>query len=178
MMAWLKQYRRRHRERSGIRTGQHIKLAATAELRPGFRAATPGRIYLADNVECSTGCLLHAFGGEISIGENSFLGPYCILYGHGGIEIGKDCLIAGHTCIASSNHGIPPAGVPIRSCPDQLLPVKIGNDVWMGFGVIILGGVTIGDGAVIGAGSVITKDVPAHTVVAGNPVRTLRNRLS
>jgi acetyltransferase-like isoleucine patch superfamily enzyme len=176
MISWLQEYRRRQKERSGVRKGQHIQLAATAELRPGFRAATPGSIHLADNVECSTGCLLHAYGGKISIGENSFLGPYCILYGHGGIEIGKGCLIAGHTCIASSNHEIPKPGIPIRSCPNQLLPVQIGNDVWIGFSATILGGVRIGNGAVIGAGSVVTRDVPAAAVVAGNPARIIRQR--
>ncbi|HII4508586.1 TPA: hypothetical protein ACY4R8_001825 [Clostridium perfringens] len=52
----------------------------------------------------------------------------------------------------------------------------IGNDVWIGYGIIIIGGVAIGDGAVIGAGSIVTKDVPPYTIVAGQPVKEIRKR--
>jgi len=55
-------------------------------------------------------------------------------------------------------------------------PIVIGNDVWIGYRAIILSGVTIGDGAVVGAGSVVTKDVPPYTVVAGNPAREIKKR--
>jgi acetyltransferase-like isoleucine patch superfamily enzyme len=56
--------------------------------------------------------------------------------------------------------------------------IVVGNDVWIGFGATVLGGVTIGDGAVIGAQSVVTRDVPPYTIVAGNPARVIRTRLS
>ena len=59
---------------------------------------------------------------------------------------------------------------------DVLRPVSIGNDVWIGARVIVLGGVTIGNGAVIGAGSVVTRDVPPYAVVAGTPARLIRYR--
>ena len=58
--------------------------------------------------------------------------------------------------------------------PEMAKPIKIGNDVWVGGGVIILPGVTVGDGCTLGAGSVVTKDVEAYTVVAGNPARVIR----
>lgn len=57
------------------------------------------------------------------------------------------------------------------------LPI-IGNDVWIGFGAIILNGITVGNGAVIAAGSVVTKDVPPYCIVGGNPAKTIRNRFS
>jgi acetyltransferase-like isoleucine patch superfamily enzyme len=122
------------------------------------------------------GAILHPFQGSIVIGNHVFLGPHVIIYGHGGVEIGDNCLIAGHVCIASSNHTIPPQGQWIRSLPDIPLPVRIGNDVWIGFGAVILGGVTIGDGCVIGAGAVVTQDLPPGAIAVGNPARVIRYR--
>lgn len=55
-------------------------------------------------------------------------------------------------------------------------PVVIGNDVWIGYGAVILGGITIGDGAIIGAGAVVTKNVEPYAIVAGNPAKVLRKR--
>lgn len=69
-----------------------------------------------------------------------------------------------------------PEAYGIKGHPRTKGPVIIGNDVWMGYRVIITSGVTIGDGAVIGAGSVVTKDVEPYTVVAGNPAKPIRKR--
>ncbi|NJK92738.1 MAG: acyltransferase [Blastochloris sp.] len=140
-------------------------------LRARFRGVTLGRANLIEH-----GVILHPFQGYIRAGDHVFLGPHVIIYGHGGVNIGDNCLIAGHVCIASSNHTIPPQGVWIRSQPDIPLPVRIGNDVWIGFGAVILGGVTIGEGCIIGAGAVVTKDLPAGAIAAGNPARILRFR--
>lgn len=76
-----------------------------------------------------------------------------------------------HTCIVSSNHTVPIKGTLTRSQPDILLPVKIGNDVWIGAGAKILGGVTIGDGCVIGAGAVVTKTLPPFAIATGVPAQ-------
>lgn len=103
------------------------------------------------------------------LGANVFLGPHSVIYGHGGVEIGDDCLIAMHCRILSSNHTVAPFGTAIRSQPDVLLPTKIGRDVWLGAGVTVLGGVTIGDGCIVGAGSVVTKDLPAGAIAYGTP---------
>ena len=59
--------------------------------------------------------------------------------------------------------------------PETTKPIKIGDDVWVGGGAIILPGVIVGNGSTIGAGSVVTKDVAAYTVVAGNPARVIRH---
>jgi acetyltransferase-like isoleucine patch superfamily enzyme len=115
------------------------------------------------------GVVLDGFGGSINLGRTVFLGPHSVIYGHGGVTIGDDCLIAMHCRILSSNHTIPPIGTVIRTQPDILLPTKIGRDVWLGAGVSVLGGVTIGDGAVIGAGAVVTKDIPPGAIAHGIP---------
>lgn len=86
---------------------------------------------------------------EISIGENSLLGPYVAIYD-------------------SSLHQLE------EDDPVKQAPVRIGKNVWVGHGATILNGVTIGDQAVIGAGAVISRDVPPRTLVAGNPAKPIR----
>ena len=98
-----------------------------------------------------------------------FIGPFTVIYGHGGVDIGERTLIAMHCRILSSNHTIPNYETPISSCPDTKSPTKLGRDVWLGAGVTILGGVEIGDGCVIGAGSVVTKSLPPGAIAYGIP---------
>lgn len=135
-----------------------------------------GAITLHDNLHLEKGIVIQIYGGSLTIKNDTFIGPYCCFYCHGGIEIGKNTLIAMHTCIVSSNHTIPNRESLIRNQPDIKLPTKIGNDVWIGANCTILGGVTIGDGAVIGAGSVVTKDIPPYAIAIGNPARVLKHR--
>lgn len=112
------------------------------------------------------------------MGQNVFIGPHAVLYGHGGIVIGDHALISMHVCILSSNHAIPEQGTLIRSQPDDLRPTRLGRDVWIGAHAVILGGVTLGDGCIVGAGAVVTKDLPAGAIAHGVPaqVRGFRNR--
>lgn len=135
-----------------------------------------GSIKISRNCEISRGCVLKAYGGSINIGANTFVGEYVIIYGHGGVEIGENTLIAMHTCIVSANHTIPKRAEIIRSMPDILIPVKIGDDVWIGANASILAGVVIGKGAIIGANSVVTRDIPDFAIAFGNPARVIRYR--
>ena len=81
-------------------------------------------------------------------------------------------MIGPNVTIATAAHPILPA---LRKKAAQYnLPVRIGDNVWIGAGAIILPGVTIGENSVIGAGSVVTKDIPANVVAVGNPCRVLR----
>ena len=155
----------------GIRIGSNVRVWPMTFFSTGFANGKKGTITLAADCELSQGTVLKAYGGHIGIGKNTFLGEYCVLYGHGGIDIGENTLIAMHTCIISANHTLSDQNTLIRSQPDVLLPVKIGNDVWIGAGVKILGGVIVGNGCVIGAGSVVTKDVPDFAIAVGVPCK-------
>jgi acetyltransferase-like isoleucine patch superfamily enzyme len=116
---------------------------------------------------------------SIAIGDNVFIGNGCVVVAAKSVSIGSNCLISGGTRI-QDNDGHPLDAerrrVGDRISPDDAKPITIEDDVWIGANVIILKGVRIGKRAVVGAGSVVTRDVPPGTVVAGNPavvVKTL-----
>jgi acetyltransferase-like isoleucine patch superfamily enzyme len=146
-------------------------------ITPSFFTSKPGKIVLQSGTKLSKGCVLDCFGGEITIGSNVFLGPYCVLYGHGNIRIGNDCLIAMGCKIIAGNHTIPAPDALIRLQRDVAEPIVIGNDVWLGADVKVLAGVTIGDGCIVGAGSVVTSDLPAYSIAIGAPAKVIRQRL-
>lgn len=153
----------------GVKIQSPRLLAAPIHCRLGLGSTGRGTISIAAGAWIEPGATLHAYGGIIRLGRDVFLGPYTVIYGHGGVEIGDCCLIAMHCRIVSSNHTIPAFGTDIRSGPDIRLPVKIGRDVWLGAGVTVLGGVTLGDGCIVGAGSVVTKSLPAGCIAHGIP---------
>ncbi len=110
------------------------------------------------------------FGKNLRFGEGVFVNLGCRFQDTGGITIGDNTLI-GHGCTFTTlNHSADPAArgdmVPA--------PITIGRDVWFGASVTVVPGVTVGDGAIIGAGAVVTRDVPAHVIVAGVPARIVR----
>lgn len=114
-------------------------------------------------------------GSQIFIGDNSMIGADSIVGSAADVIIGDDVLMGPQVLIYTSNHGTR-AGTPMRQQELEIAPVRIGNDVWIGARCIILPGVTIHDGAVIAAGAVVTKDVPANTIVAGVPAKPIGTR--
>ena len=160
----------------GITIGQNVFIWPFTYIAKGFTGRKKGHITIQHHCELSRGAVLRAYGGNIVIGANTFLGEYVMIYGHGNVEIGENSLIAMHTCILSSNHTIPDKRTLIRSQKDILAPVKIGNDVWIGAGAKVLAGVYIGNGCVIGAGAVVTKSLPDYAVAVGVPAKIIYYR--
>jgi acetyltransferase-like isoleucine patch superfamily enzyme len=116
------------------------------------------------------------FKGTISIGKNVLLDDGCYIMAQESIRIGNNTQIAAYTFITDFNHVFSKKLITISNQGYRTDKVVIGNDVWIGTHCVILPGVTIGDGAVIGAGTIVTKNVKSYAVVAGNPMRFIRNR--
>jgi acetyltransferase-like isoleucine patch superfamily enzyme len=173
----LKVWRRFRLKALGVHLDSSCLIGEQVLATLGFANGIPGKIHIAEQVNLEQGVILQAWGGSIFIDKNVFIGPYTVIYGHGSVKIGKDTLIAMHCRILSSNHTIPDRNSRIRSKPDVLLPVTIGEDVWLGAGVTILGGVTVGDGCVVGAGAVVTKDLPPYSIAVGVPAKVVKTRL-
>lgn len=160
----------------GVAIGRGVWLSSGVRINLGFFEGHNGRVSLGAFDEIGYGVVLDAWGGSIEIGERVFLGPSVAIYGHGGVTIGEGSLISMHSRILSSNHDIPPMGVPIRSQADVRARTSIGRDVWLGAGVTVLAGVTIGDGCIVGAGAVVADDLPPGAVGTGVPTKIVRYR--
>lgn len=110
------------------------------------------------------------FGKNISIGKDVFINSGCHFQDQGGIEIGDGTLIGHNVVLATINHDF----YPENNRKNHYQPVKIGRYVWIGSNATVLPGVSIGNWAVVAAGAVVTKDVPAFTIVGGIPAKIIR----
>lgn len=132
------------------------------------------KMFMELGEECYIEPPLHAnWGGRhVKLGRNVYANFNLTLVDDTYIEIGDYTMIAPNVVIATAGHPILPE---LREKVYQYnMPVKIGRNVWIGAGAVILPGVSVGDNSVIGAGSVVTKDIPANVVAVGNPCRVLR----
>jgi maltose O-acetyltransferase len=112
------------------------------------------------------------YGGNLSVGDRFYANSGCIVLDCAPIEIGNRALLGPAVQLLAATHPLD-AGLRAQGL-EYARPITLGDDVWLGGGAIVLPGVTIGDRAVVGAGSVVTRDVPADEVVAGNPARPTR----
>lgn len=114
--------------------------------------------------------------GSITIGDNSTVNPFSVLYGHGTLTIGAYVRIAAHTVMIPANHRFDDRSIPIALQGLRLQGIEIGADSWIGAGVRVLDGVSIGCGSVVGAGSIVTKSLPSYSVAVGVPARIIGKR--
>lgn len=127
------------------------KTGAQFWLEPPFHCDYGYHIEIGENFYANVNCVI-LDGAEVIFGDNVFIAPNCGFY------------TAGHPFdVSQRNQGL-----------EYAWPIRVGNDVWIGGNVAVLPGVSIGNGSVIGAGSVVTKDIPAGVLAAGNPCRVIR----
>jgi acetyltransferase-like isoleucine patch superfamily enzyme len=171
---------------SDIQAGAHFEYAANIELGARccvgrhalLRANTPQTpgIRLGDRAHVGELTLINANGGQVTIGSDSWVGPHSVIYGNGGVCIGRNVMIANHCAINTVSHHSDRTDIPMREQGIYCEPVIIEDDVWVGVGAIILQGVRIGRGSIIGAGALVNSDVGPNSIAIGVPARVTGNR--
>ena len=144
---------------------------------PGVKIFCTKNIKIGKYVVIKESCYLYAFkDGFIDIGEDVFIGMFCVIDGTGGITIGNRVAISYHTSIISASHKYTDLKISPGEQGIVAKGIKIEDNVWIGANVTILDGVTIGEGVVIGAGSVVTESIPKFAIAVGVPARVIKYR--
>jgi len=122
------------------------------------------------------GTKIRCHEGLVRIGAKTVMGQECTISAYQHVSIGEQCIVADRVMLIDFDHNVTEVERPIRVQGIYKRDVRVGSNVWIGYGAQILRGVTVGDNAIIGASSVVTSDVPANAVVAGTPARVIRMR--
>lgn len=164
-----------------LRYADHIRLGKGVYLDHGaYLHACPEGIEIGEGSIVMHGAVLHVYNfrnlphAGIKIGRNSLVGEYSVIRGQGGVTIGDRVYTSPFTQIIAVNHVFADPNRPFVEQGITAEGIVIEDDVWLGAGAIVTDGVCIGRGSVVAAGAVVTKDVPAHTVVAGVPARPIK----
>src|SRR5256885_15752060 len=181
--------------RNGMLNWSYARLAlrwARLKLRWGKRLQTDGLCFVGPDVTFEIGrdavvrlgrwswighgTKIRAHEGVVSIGAKTVLGQECTISAYQNVSIGRECVVADRVMLIDFDHGVVEVDRPVRLQGIYKRDVRVGNNVWIGYGACILRGVTVGDNAIIGTSAVVTRDVPANAVVAGVPARVIRMR--
>lgn len=111
-------------------------------------------------------------GGNIVLGDRVFINQNCTIYDLAPVTIGDDVLLGPNVSLITTGHPVSPSRRFAELVAD---PIDIGANVWIAAGATVVGGVTIGRNSVVAAGSVVTRDVPADSLVGGNPAKVIRS---
>jgi acetyltransferase-like isoleucine patch superfamily enzyme len=160
---------------NSILFGKHIFIGDRVII---YDADGDAAVAIGDKCSIHQDCVIE-FGqaGRLDIGDNTHIQPRCQFSAYKGlIQIGSGVQIAPNCAFYPYDHGYLP-GIPIMDQPLQTKGgITIDDDVWIGFGVIVLDGVHIGKGAVIGAGSVVKSNIPPNAIAVGVPARVVKYR--
>jgi len=172
ILSWPVRIVRLAQLRARIHGAVHVTTQLEGKVRttPGARVALDRYCRLGRNLFLET-----QEQGSITLGSHVRVNTGCVIVSYAKVQIGDDCLIGEYVSIRDSDHGTA-IGQPIRSQPHTAEPITIDDDVWIGRGSVVLKGVHIGTGAIVAANSVVTRDVPPFTVVAGAPAKVIKQR--
>ena len=154
-----------------------------------FPIVIRGRKYIdfGEQLTTGVGCRFDCFSGatpnsvKLRFGKNVQLNDYVHIVSMDSIEIGNNVLMASHVFVSDNSHGSykgddndSDPNTPPTERSYAMAPIKIGNNVWIGEGVIIMPGVTIGNGCVIGAHSIVSKSIPNNSLAVGTPAKVIK----
>jgi acetyltransferase-like isoleucine patch superfamily enzyme len=161
-----------------LRFGRRLKLDGFAFVGPGCTIQVGRDAILELGRWCwiGHGCKIRCHEGFVSIGSKSVMGQECTISAYQHVSIGAECVIADRVMLIDFDHGMVEVERPIRLQGIYKRDVRVGSNVWIGYGACILRGATVGDNAVIGTNAVVTRDIPANAVVGGVPARLIRMR--
>jgi acetyltransferase-like isoleucine patch superfamily enzyme len=122
------------------------------------------------------GTKIRVHEGEVEIGAKTVMGQECTISAFQHVSIGRECIVADRVMLIDFDHGVVETERPVRVQGIYKRDVRVGHNVWIGYGACFLRGVTVGDNAIVGSISVVSKNVPANAVVGGAPARLIRMR--
>src|SRR3954449_5573154 len=166
-LAWLKLRWRRRLVLDGI---AFVGPGVTLEIGKG------ATLHLGRWSWVGHGTKIRVHEGEVHIGAKSVLGQECTISAFQHVSIGRECIVADRSMFIDFDHGMVEVERPIRQQGIYKRDVRIGHNVWVGYGACLLRGVTVGDNAVVGTNAVVSGDVPANAIVGGVPARLIRMR--
>ena len=157
-----------------VELGDCVRLHRDVRIRS--RETNNSRIRLKEwaHIDRGVDIKIH-YQGEIEIGSHTYIGPYSCLSGRS-IKIGDYCLIASHSGIYANNHVFDDLNLKIVEQKNSYKGIVIEENCWLGTGVKVLDGITIGQGSVIGAGAVVTKNIPPYSIAVGVPAKVIAKR--
>ena len=141
-----------------------------------FEIGREARVVLGRWSWIGHGCKVRVHEGELIIGAKSVLGQECTISAFQHVSIGRECIVADRAMMIDFDHGMVEVERPIREQGIYKRDVRIGHNVWIGYGACVLRGVTVGNNSVIGTSAVVTCDVPENAVVGGIPAKVIRMR--
>jgi acetyltransferase-like isoleucine patch superfamily enzyme len=141
-----------------------------------FEIGKGAKVHLGRWCWIGHGTKIRAHEGEVRIGAKSVLGQECTLSAFQHVSIGRECIVADRVMLIDFDHGVVEVERPIRLQGIYKRDVRVGHNVWIGYGVSILRGAVVGDNAILGTSTVVTKSIPDNAVAAGVPARILRMR--
>ncbi|MGK2938141.1 MAG: acyltransferase [Solirubrobacteraceae bacterium] len=165
--AWLKVKFRGRLQTDGL---CFIGPGVTFEIGPGAKVVLGRWSWLG------TGCKIRVHEGELRIGAKTIVGQDCVWSVYRHVSIGRECIVADRVMFIDFDHGISEVERPIRAQGIYKRDVRVGHNVWIGYGSAFLRGSTVGNNSVVGTYSVVTKEFGENVVLGGVPANILRMR--
>ncbi len=161
-----------------LRHRGRLKTDGMAFVGPGvtFEIGKGATVHLGRFCWIGHGTKIRCHEGEVRIGAKTVMGQECTISAFQHVSIGRECILADRVMLIDFDHGVVETDRPVREQGIYKRDVRVGNNVWIGYGAAFLRGVTVGDNSVIGTYAVVSRDVPANAVAGGVPVRVIRMR--